>query len=115
MSTHVVRHGVIRLAVAGEVDLDTVPSLREAITEMIKTDHPESLIVDHDAVDFLDSTGIAVLVEGRHLADACGTAYQIINAHDMVGRVLEITGILGHLTNDVSPGMSCVPQVGKPE
>ena len=62
--------GEIRLLVTGEIDLGTAPSLRDTITATLRDHRPTTLVLDLDGVAFLDSTGIAALISGRHLADA---------------------------------------------
>lgn len=91
--------GTIRLALAGEIDLGGAKPLREAIHAAVRDRTVTSVIVDLDGVTFIDSTGIATLVDGRKLADVCLTAFRIDNARDLVRRVLEITGVLTHLSS----------------
>jgi anti-sigma B factor antagonist len=90
--------GVVCLAVAGEVDLDSAGVLRVAIDEALAGDADTALVVDLDQVTFLDSTGISVLVAGRHAAAERGRALQVVNPRGMVRRVLEVTGVLPSLT-----------------
>lgn len=89
--------GVTTLEVAGEVAMESVDPLREAITAALDADQLRMLVVDLDSVSFLDSTGITVLVEGRRLADQRGAAYQVINPHGIVDRVLQATQVLDYL------------------
>jgi len=96
-------HGVIRLAIAGELDLGTADALHEAIAAALAT-RAGTVCVDLAAVTFCDSAGIAALVKGRHLADRQTGKYQVINARDKVRQVLELTGVLSYLAgDDVSP------------
>jgi len=88
--------GATVLVVAGEVDMSTVQPLRSAIVDVLDRGAPE-LVVDLDAVTFLDSTGISVLVLGRRTATGTGTRYRVVNARDMVARVLEVTGVRDYL------------------
>jgi anti-anti-sigma factor len=92
--------GVVCLAVAGEVDLDTAGVLTAAIDEALATVTGFALVVDLDQVTFLDSTGIAALVAGRHAAVERGWTLQVVNPRGMVRRVLEITGVLPSLAGE---------------
>ncbi len=98
-----VNDGVLRLAISGEVDISTADFLTDAITNVIVAGHVAELIIDLDQVTYLDSTGISALIRGHHLAAAFGIAYLVSNPHDMVHKVLDITGVLGLLTEPPQP------------
>lgn len=49
----------------GEVDLTTAPHLREAILAFLARAEKLSLVVDLCQIDFIDSAGLALLVEAR--------------------------------------------------
>ena len=49
------------LAVCGEIDVYTAPKLREQIVDLLDSGQ-HHLVVDMDGVEFLDSTGLGVLV-----------------------------------------------------
>ena len=55
------RNGYSVLAVSGEVDVATVPRLREQLHGLV-AQGSNKIIVNLDGVDFLDSTGLGVLV-----------------------------------------------------
>jgi anti-sigma B factor antagonist len=50
------------VALAGEVDLSRSPELRSALLELVKT-RPVRLVVDLSGVPYMDSSGVATLVE----------------------------------------------------
>ncbi|WP_162907479.1 STAS domain-containing protein [Allorhizocola rhizosphaerae] len=94
LTRHVVNDGVLRLQLAGDVDLTTCDEVAEAIHDAIVTCNAAELIIDLGAVGFLDSTGIRALVIGRRLAEEHGVAYWVTNARDMVRTVLTVVGVL---------------------
>ena len=51
------------VAVGGEIDVYTAPKLRDKITELVAAGVYD-LVIDMEAVEFLDSTGLGVLVGG---------------------------------------------------
>jgi anti-anti-sigma factor len=87
-----------RIALAGEVDLGSVDSLRDAIARLVKSGTADTVLVDLDRVSFLDSTGIAALVEGHRLADENDVTFRVVNPQGMVRRVLEMTDVLEYLS-----------------
>ena len=57
------RDGVSVLTLRGEIDVYTAPRLRQAIIDLVDGG-ASRLVVDMEKVDFLDSTGLGVLVGG---------------------------------------------------
>jgi anti-sigma B factor antagonist len=57
------RDGYTVLAVRGEVDVYTAPRFRERLIELV-SEGKHRIIIDLEGVDFLDSTGLGVLVGG---------------------------------------------------
>jgi anti-sigma B factor antagonist len=51
------------LTLSGEIDVYTAPRLRQAIVDLVDGGS-RRIIVDMEKVEFLDSTGLGVLVEG---------------------------------------------------
>ena len=49
----------------GEVDLTTAPQLRAPLMETVNSGDKVAVIVDLSQVDFIDSAGLALLVEAR--------------------------------------------------
>lgn len=90
--------GTVRLAVAGEIDLDSSSRLAAALGDAIYAHHTRRVVVDLDRVTFLDASGIGKLVAGYTRAAAHSEAFSVANPHGMPRRVLEITGLLGILT-----------------
>jgi anti-sigma B factor antagonist len=89
--------GVTTLRLAGAVDLAAVDTLTAALTEVVRAPDVRGIVVDLAAVSYLDSTGVAALVQGRRTAEQRGRAYRVVNASGIIERVLQITGVLGYL------------------
>ena len=64
VSTKDTERGFLVTAV-GEVDLTTVLQLRKPVLEAVESSQKASVIVDLCRVDFIDSAGLALLVEAR--------------------------------------------------
>jgi anti-anti-sigma factor len=82
--------GVRVLEVHGEVDLAVASQLQKAIERALDADR---VLVDLAGCDFLDSTGIAVLIRGREALATSGGELSICNPGRQVLRVLEVTGL----------------------
>jgi anti-sigma B factor antagonist len=80
------------LRVAGEVDVYTAPMLRERIRELAASGAVH-LIADLGQVDFLDATGVGVLVGGlRRLREDGGSLALVITAPP-IQRIFQMTGL----------------------
>ena len=84
--------GLTRLLVAGEIDMQVAPRLTEAIGDLLRDGH-DRVVVDLSAVTFLDSSGLASLVDGYHQAKQEQATYRVCGAHGIVLRVLDVSGV----------------------
>jgi anti-sigma B factor antagonist len=66
-----VEHGLVPvLEVGGELDLATVPRLRDALVRFLGEHAGQPVVVDLGGVLFIDSTGLGVLVGAQRRARA---------------------------------------------
>jgi len=80
------------VAVGGEIDVYTAPKLRDQITELVAAGKT-SLIIDLENVDFLDSTGLGVLVGGLKKVRAEDGSMSLICNQDRLLKIFRITGL----------------------
>ena len=86
------RDGFAVLAVSGEVDVATVPRLREQLHGLV-AQGSNKIIVNLDAVDFLDSTGLGVLVGAlKRVRSNDGDLY-LVCTQARIRKVFEVTGL----------------------
>ena len=91
-STAALEGGVRVVAVRGELDLGTAPELEGPLEEAVGAAEP--LLIDLSECEFIDSTGIAMIVRAwQRLGDGGGGQVVICSANEQVRRVLEITGL----------------------
>ena len=62
----------------GEVDLTTAPQLRESLMAAVNGAEKTAVIVDLSRVDFIDSAGLALLVEARKKLSPEGRTLNIL-------------------------------------
>lgn len=107
VNRHGLAAGVVRLEVAGEVDMLVSAELTAAQLRAIEDPFVAGVVVDLDQVTFLDSTGIGALVAGMRAAHRRGIPFTVSNPNRMVRSVLELTGVLGPLSgSDRAPAAS---------
>ena len=80
------------IEVGGEIDVYTAPRLREAIVAAIEADHTR-LIIDVEKVEFLDSTGLGVLVGALKKVRADGGTLDIVCTQERILKIFDITGL----------------------
>jgi anti-sigma B factor antagonist len=80
------------LEVAGEVDVYTAPTLRDRITDLLDAGQ-RRLVVDLTNVEFIDSTGLGVLVGALNRAKELGGSLVLVCPQERVLKLLRITGL----------------------
>jgi len=94
----IVRRGdAVHVYLAGEIDLDEAPAVTRAIDRAL-TVQPERILINLDAVTFIDSAGLRALVNGYHDTVRAGAGFALGPAAPPVARVLALTGLDGGLT-----------------
>lgn len=102
VSSEEIEGGIRSFSVSGELDLNTAPQLEEPL-EKATADPAARVLLDLGGCEFIDSTGIALIVrawqridrdagnggEGRLVLCACNA---------QVGRLLEITGVASSIS-----------------
>jgi anti-sigma B factor antagonist len=83
--------GVTVLAVSGEVDMVSAPSLRDALINGLGDGGV--FVVDMTGVTFLGSAGLAVLVEAARRAQQEEATLKVVAKARAVTRPLEATGL----------------------
>ncbi len=86
------RDGWAVLSVTGEVDVYTAPKFREKLIELV-SDGKYQIVVDLEAVDFLDSTGLGVLVGGLKRLRSHDGDLALVCTQTRILKVFEITGL----------------------
>lgn len=80
------------VGVRGEVDLYTAPRLKERLADL--SAHGKSQVaVDLQGVEFMDSTGLGVLIGALKRSREAGGTLSLIAPREPVVKVLAITGL----------------------
>lgn len=80
------------IVVGGEVDVYTAPQLRERIISLVDDGHYD-LVVDMEQVEFLDSTGLGVLVGGLKRVRAHDGSLALVCTQERILKIFRITGL----------------------
>ena len=76
----------------GEIDVYTAPRLRQTLIDLVEGGATD-IVVDMEKVDFLDSTGLGVLVGGlKRVKDREGSM-KLVATQDRILKIFDITGL----------------------
>lgn len=89
------------LSVSGELDLSTAPQLEQPLEEALSSN--DSLLIDLSACEFIDSTGIALLVRAWQRLDGepgseGDSRFALCGLNNQVRRLLELSGLASSLS-----------------
>jgi anti-sigma B factor antagonist len=88
------RGSAVVVSVRGELDLATVPVLRERLTSVQEVASvPSPLVVDLSAVTFIGSAGLALLVELNNRCVERGVLLALVATGTVVLRAIEVTAL----------------------
>lgn len=81
--------------VGGEIDVATTPQLRSTLHDLADDESVMTVVVDLDGVDFIDSSGLGVLIgcSRRLRARGDGRDLKLVCSRVNLLRVFEITGL----------------------
>ena len=85
------------ISVSGELDLASSPALEEELERVAQSD-AQLVVVDLRNLEFMDSTGLSVLVRAHQRAEENGRRLGLVNGSQQVQRLLTLTGVAERLT-----------------
>jgi anti-sigma B factor antagonist len=91
------------ITVSGELDLASSPALEEELERVAQSD-AQLVVVDLRHLEFMDSTGLSVLVRAHQRAEENGRRLGLVNGSQQVQRLLTLTGVADRLTLTDVPG-----------
>ena len=77
------------LQLEGEIDLHVSPEVAESLRTMVEN-KPKILVVDLAKTTYLDSSGLAVLIEGMQNVQEYGGKFALANVQESVQHIFDI-------------------------
>lgn len=84
--------GRVVIEVAGEIDVYTAPKLRDRLSDLV-AEGAHELIIDMEGVEFLDSTGLGVLVGGLKKVRSHNGSLALVCTQERLLKIFQITGL----------------------
>ncbi len=78
------------MRVTGEIDMATAPRLRQHV-QTVTARKPSGLVLDLDRVDFIDSTGLGVMVGAAKRMRMIDGGFRIVNSQNHLTSLFRIT------------------------
>lgn len=92
VETRTPREGTAIIALSGEVDVYTSPRVKQEIVDLLNGGTTR-LLVDLSGVEYLDSTGLGVLIGGLKRAREREGDLKLLCDNPRILRIFEITGL----------------------
>jgi anti-sigma B factor antagonist len=80
--------GAIVVALSGDVDLESSPRARTLLLDCVG--RKQAVLVDMSMIAYIDSSGVASLVEAFQSARKAGTRFALVSVSDAALRVLQL-------------------------
>ncbi len=80
--------GIAVVALTGDVDINSSPELRTTILELIE--EGRDVLVDMSTVGYIDSSGVASLIEARQAAKSLNTRFGIVGLSGAPLHVIQV-------------------------
>jgi len=80
--------GHLVVAIGGDIDIDRAPAVRRQLIACVN--RQQAVLVDLSAVTYIDSSGIASLVEALQRATGRGTGLRLVAVSPQALRVFEL-------------------------
>jgi anti-sigma B factor antagonist len=82
------------LDVSGNIDISNSPEIRKALLRELREKDVSRVVLNLSGVDYIDSSGVASLVEGLKVSRESGSRFLLFGLSDSAREVLKISRLL---------------------
>ncbi len=83
----------LKIKLRGEIDHHSAVAVRSAIDDMIKTKKPQELIIDMSAVDFMDSSGLGLIMGRYAVMKELGGVTKVSDPSPVTEKIMNLAGM----------------------
>jgi len=80
----------VLIELKGDIDMGRAMELRGGLLEILE-ENPAALVIIMDEVEFMDSSGLATLVEGLQVSRKRGSSFKLVGLQSRVRSIFEIS------------------------
>ena len=84
---------VLKIKLRGEIDHHSAVAVRTAIDDMIRSKKPPELIIDMSAVDFMDSSGLGLIMGRYALMKELGGTVRVADPTPATEKIMKLAGM----------------------
>ena len=83
----------LRIKLRGEIDHHSAVAVRSAIDDMIRAKRPAELIIDMSAVDFMDSSGLGLIMGRYNTMRELGGSVRVADPSPSTEKIMKLAGL----------------------
>ena len=83
----------LRIKLRGEIDHHSAAVVRGAIDDMIRAKRPRELIIDMSAVDFMDSSGLGLIMGRYAIMKEMGGIVSVLDPNPATKKIMSLAGL----------------------
>lgn len=83
----------LKIKLRGEIDHHSASAVRVSMDDMIRSRHPRQLIIDMSAVDFMDSSGLGLIMGRYSLMESIGGKTCVLDPSPATERIMNLAGM----------------------
>ncbi|WP_432775945.1 STAS domain-containing protein [Brevibacillus gelatini] len=86
-----------RVVLGGDIDAHTGPKVKETLMSLANEPGTRRLLIDLEAVEYMDSTGIGIFIAVMKACKQKECAFEVQKLSPRVERLFRITGLYEHI------------------
>ena len=87
------KDGDLVVCITGDVDHHSAVGLREEIDRLLEEKKPKNLLLDLGGTDFMDSSGLGLILGRKRKTEEMGIGLTLINPTELCRRILRLAGM----------------------
>ncbi len=91
--TAVNQDGKMIVFLSGEIDHHSARDIRDGIDKLLVFERPKDLILDLKGIDFMDSSGLGLVLGRYRRANELGTKMYLCQVSDRIQKILTLSGV----------------------